>query len=138
MAWFDLGDVRWVRVLVASLAAFLVGFLWFHERALGAAWARLAGLDLDAQREGRVRRLAIGFVITLVTAVFMNVLMAELLVTSVVQGALFGAAIGIVMRLLNQVFHDLFEDRPWGLTAIDGLHDVLALAAAGAVLGAFL
>ena len=26
----------------------------------------------------------------------------------------------------------------WGLTAIDGLHDVLALAAAGAVLGAFL
>lgn len=138
MAWFDLGDVRWVGVLVASLAAFLVGFLWYHERALGSAWARLAGLDLEERREGNARRLVIGFVITFVTVVFMNVLMAELLVTSVVQGALFGAAVGLVMRLLNQVFHDLFENRPWGLTVIDGLHDVLALAAAGAVLGAFL
>jgi len=138
MAWFDLGDVTWVGVLVASLAAFLVGFLWFHERVLGAAWARFAGLDLEQRREAMARRLVAGFAITVATVIFMNVLMAELLVTTVVQGALFGAVVGLVMRLLNQVFHDLFEDRPWGLTAIDGLHDVVALAAAGAVLGAFL
>lgn len=138
MAWFDLGDVRWVGVLIASLAAFLVGFAWFHERALGAAWARLAGVDLAEQRDGQTRRLVVGFIVTAITVVFMNVLMAELLVTSVVGGAVFGAAIGLVMRLLNHVFHDAFENRPGALTLINGGHDVFALAAAGAVLGAFL
>jgi hypothetical protein len=138
MAWFDLGDVTWVGVLVGSLAAFLVGFVWFHERALGAVWARLAGVDLDGQRDDMARRLAIGFVVTVLTVVVINVLMAELVVTSVTGGFLFGAAIGLIMRLLNHVFHDSFENRPFGLTLVNGGHDVIALAIAGAVLGAFL
>ncbi|MGC4174206.1 DUF1761 domain-containing protein [Demequina sp.] len=138
MEWFDLSDVRWVGVIVASLAAFLVGFLWFHERALGRAWARLAGVDLAGQRDGMVRRLVIGFVVTLVTVLLLNVLMAQLLVTTVVGGLVFGAAVGLVMRLLNHLFHDSFENRPAGLTVINGGHDVAALAVAGAVLGAFL
>lgn len=137
MAWFELADVRWVGVVVATLAAFLVGFLWFHERVLGAAWARLAGVDL-ADRDGMGRRLTIAVIVTALTVVVMNVLMAELLVTSVVGGLVFGAFIGLVMRLLNLLFHDAFERRPVSLTLINGAHDVVALAVAGAVLGAFL
>ena len=138
MAWFDLGDVRWVGVAVATLAAFVVTYLWFHARVLGSTWARFAGLDLAAMRDSRVRRLGVGTAVTVITVVVLNVLMAELLVTSVIGGALFGAFVGLVMRLLNHVFHDTLEERPIALTFINGMHDVVALGVAGAVLGAFL
>ena len=138
MGWFSMGDVTWVGVAVATLAAFIVTFAWYHPRALGTVWARLAGVDLGDLRAGVAPRAATTAVVLALTAVVFCVLQAELLVVSVVGGLLFGAFVGLVLRLAWGFLHGAHESRPALLTVVDGAHDVVALAVIGAVLGAFL
>jgi len=137
VGWFDLGDVRWLGVAVATLAAFMVSFLWHDPRGLGTAWARRAGVDLAQARAGMAARVT-AVVAFAVTAVVMFVVQAELLVVSVGGGLVFGAAVGLVLRLLWSALHGANEFRPIALTLLDGAHDVVALAVIGAVVGAFL
>ena len=138
MGWFSFGDVTWVGVAVATLAAFIVGFVWYHPRGLGTAWSRLAGVDLGALRAGMAPRAGLALLVLALTAVVFNVLQAELLVTSVVGGLMFGAFVALVLRLAWGFLHGAYESRPVMLTVIDGAHDVVALGVIGAVLGAFL
>ena len=138
MAWFDLGEVVWLGVAVATLAAFTFSFVWYHPRALGTMWARSAGVDAADLRSGVARRGALSVVVLAATAAVMCVLQAELLVVSIVGGLAFGAVLGVLLRLAWGLMHGEKESRPIGLTAIDGAHDVVALALIGAVLAAFL
>ena len=138
MAWFDLGEVAWLGVAIATLAAVIVGFLWYHPRGLGTAWARVAGIEPAELRSGRAIRGVVAVIVLAVTAVGMCVLQAELLVVSIAGGLAFGAVIGLVLRLGWSALHGEYESRPVPLTLIDGAHDVVALAIIGAVLGAFL
>ena len=138
MGWFSIGDVTWVGVGVATLAAFIVTFAWYHPRALGTVWARLAGVDPAELRFGMAPRAATTAVVLALTAVVFCVLQLELGVTSVIGGLLFGAFVGLVLRLAWGFLHGAYEARPASLTVIDGAHDVVALAVIGAVLGAFL
>ena len=138
MAWFDVGEISWLGVAIATLAAFIVGFVWYHPRGLGTAWARVAGIDIDDLRSGVAVRGIVAVIVLAVTAAVMCVLQAELLVVSIVGGLAFGAVIGLVLRLAWSALHGEYESRPVPLTLIDGAHDVVALAIIGAVLGAFL
>ena len=138
MAWFDLGDVSWLGVAVATLAAFTFSFVWYHPRALGTVWARAVGADFADLRARVATRGAVAVVVLAATATVMCVLQAELLVVSIGGGLLFGAVLGALLRLAWGLMHGENESRPIALTVIDGVHDVLALALIGAVLGAFL
>lgn len=138
MTWFSLADVDWVGVAVATLAAFTVSYLWYHPRTLGSAWARIAQTDPHTLRGVTPRRAGVAAAAFAVTAVVFNVLQAELLIVSIGGGLVFGAVMGAVLRLAWTVFHGAQEGRPVGLAVLDGAHDVVALAAIGAVIGAFL
>ena len=80
MGWFDLDAVVWLGVAVATLAAFIVGVAWYHPRGLGTAWSRVSSIDVAELGESRAVRGAVSAAVLAVTAVFLNVLMAELLV----------------------------------------------------------
>jgi hypothetical protein len=138
MAWFDLGEVAWLGVAVATVAASTFHFVWYHPRALGAAWSRAAGLEESEIGGRQASRGAVAVLVFAATAAFMCVLQAELLVVSIAGGLAFGAALGVFLRLAWGLVHGEYERRPLMLTMIDGAHDVLALALIGAVLGAFL
>ncbi len=137
MSWFTAGDIEWIAVVLATIAGFVVGALWFHERTLGKAWMRLVGLTEEEVRAASPSRFVATGVVLFVSALVLNVLMVELSVLSVGGGALFGAFIALVFRAGNHVIHHGFELRPHSLTVIDSLHDIAALAAAGAIIGAF-
>ncbi len=132
------GDVPWFGVFVATVAMFLVGAAWFHARTLGPKWAELVGISSVQQRERPAFKYGTFAAMAVATSLLLGMLMAQLIVTSVLGGALFGAVLALVFRFANHAFHNAFEMRPFSLTLINGLHDVVAMAAAGAVLGAFL
>jgi len=98
----------------------------------------MAGVDAADLRTGLARRGALSVVVLAATAAVMCVLQAELLVVTIVEGLVFGAVLGALLRLAWGLMHGEKESRPIGLTAIDGAHDVVALALIGAVLAAFL
>ena len=52
---FDLlGDVKWLSVILAALAYFVIGAIWYAPPVLGKAWMAAGGIEMpaDGQRPG--------------------------------------------------------------------------------------
>ena len=136
MDWITIDDVHWLAVLLATLSSFAVGSLWYSMKTFGPKWAEYANIDLtDSDHDGLVATMGITFVASAVTALTLAMLMPALGTSGIGEGALLGAFLGFVFRLGTHVIHNGFVGRPAGLTIIDGMHDVVALALAGAILG---
>jgi hypothetical protein len=140
MAWLDaIGDLNWWAVLVATASTFLVGFLYYSTGALGRQWAGLVGLTEEEMNavDGVWLRFAATAVTSLLTAILLGALFLATGVDGLWDGLLLGALVGLVFRAGGHVIHHGFARMPTRLTVIDGLHDVIALAVMGAILGAW-
>jgi hypothetical protein len=138
MAWLDaIGDLNWWAVLVATLSTFVVGFLFYSTGALGRQWASLVGLTEEEMNSsaGAGPRFAATGVASLLTAILLGALILATGLDGLGEGLLFGAVVGLVFRAGAHVIHNGFAHLPTRLTLIDGLHDVVALAVMGAILG---
>ncbi|MBD7980794.1 MULTISPECIES: DUF1761 domain-containing protein [Oerskovia] len=138
MAWLDaIGDLNWWAVLVATASTFLVGFVFYASGALGKRWAGLVGLTEEemSSSAGAGPRFAATGVASLLTAILLGALILATGVDGLWEGLLFGAVIGLVFRAGAHVIHNGFAHLPTQLTVIDGVHDVIALAVMGAILG---
>lgn len=138
MTWLDaIGDLNWWAVLVATLSTFVVGFLFYSTGSLGRQWASLVGLTEEELNSsaGAGPRFAATAVTSFLTAVLLGALILATGGESLWDGLLLGAAVGLVFRAGAHVIHNGFAHLPTRLTVIDGLHDVVALAVMGAILG---
>jgi len=70
------------------------------------------------------------------TAVLLAVLITGLALDNALAGALFALVLAVVFRAGGHVIHNGFAGRPVAVTLIDSGHDVLAMTAAGAIIGA--
>ena len=132
-----LSQLNWWAVLFATLSSFVVGFLWYDKKAFGKQWMKLSGLsDKDiANNEGMAKTFTWTAIASLFTAITLGYLMIGLGIHGLLEGLIFGATIGAVFRLGAHVIHNGFSKRAGALTAIDGGHDIIALAVAGTILG---
>lgn len=132
-----LSKLNWWAVLLATVSSFVVGFLWYDKRAFGKAWMKLVGLS--EKQINSSKGMASTFTFTAIASLFSSItlgyLMVALGITGLLEGLVFGATIGAVFRLGGHIIHNGFSKRPAALTAIDGGHDIIALAVAGALLG---
>ena len=151
MDWVDaFGSVNYWAVLVAAIASFPVGFAWFARSTLGLPWARMAGVPEENLGNPNPIVFVGVFIGSFVAAHLMAALMGVLDITSAGGGALLGVILGIAIRLPSHLLHDEsanvrpghflhdgFEARPFGLTLINGGHDIVQLSVMGLVLGLF-
>jgi hypothetical protein len=131
-----------LNVIVAALAAFAFGAVWYMS--LSKAWIAAAEVPVDATgrptpREGRSSPMP--FVVGLVAMVVVAGMMRHLLVTSGVTtvgaGAVAGFGIGAFLIAPWVAMNYAFAMRKPALTLIDGVNSVAGCAIMGAVLNAF-
>ena len=137
MSWIDFGAVTWWAVGVAFVATFAFGWFYYSPRGLFPLWARLGKVsDEDVKNSN----MAIAFGGTALGNALGVLLLALLLSGLGVQGWLAGLAtgalIGLVFRGGAHAIHNGFAARHPGVTLLDLVHDTIALAIAGAILGA--
>jgi hypothetical protein len=56
MSFDVLGDLNWLVVLVAAVAYFVLGALWYAPPVFGKVWAAAGGFDLPERGSARARR----------------------------------------------------------------------------------
>lgn len=121
--------VNYVTVLVATVAAYVVGWLW-HGPVLGKKWMALEGLTMDSMKAMKMKAgtaIALGFVSTFITASVLGWLSAALPMVGV-MGALqlaFWPWLGFVMTTLAAKW--LWEGRSFALFAFNAVHGFVAL-----------
>lgn len=131
-----LHDLNWLAIVVAGVAFFFVGAVWYSA-LFGKAWQGLVGIDPETAG-GNVAAI---FGTTLLLEVLAAAALASLVQLSGHEGWQAGLHVGLVVGLCCVVpaiaINNLFQRRPLALTAIDGGHMAVGLALAGVIVGAW-
>src|SRR5215469_11186479 len=123
-----------VAILVAAVAGWIFGAIWYGT--LGKTWQRALGKDPEACK-GQKMPLA-PMVVSFLAAVVMSAVLYQLLTNLGVLGvgpaALAGLTIGAGFLLTSILVSNMFQQKPFTLTVIDGGHWVLAVVVEAVVL----
>ena len=125
-------DISWLGVLLAALATFVVGGLWYSV-LFAKVWQREAGVTDDQLKRGTVRVFVGSFLLGLVMAVVLAAFIGD---GGAGFGALAGLAAGAAWVAAALGINYLFERRSLTLFAINASYNVVAFTAMGAIIGA--
>lgn len=139
MITFDPGAIRWLAVVVAALATFFLGAVWYTA-LFGRKWVALNGYTEEQVKQMQARRPPPVFFGVMLGAYFLLAIVIAVLVTSFgVQTAGGGAMLGLMLWLgpaaAIAVTSYIANDKPLGVYLIDGSYQLVFLVMMGAILG---
>ena len=131
--------INYVAVVVAAIAGYAVGALWYSPVLFGKVWMRLMEITPEKMEANKGKSMgkmyAIGFVGTLLMSYVLAHFVGMALVADI-SGALqlgFWLWLGFIATvLLGSV---LYESRPWKLYFINAAHYLVALLVMAIILG---
>ena len=131
----DLSELHWLAILGATVAAFVLGGIWYGP-LFGKAWMAALG-KTEEELQPSPTPFVVSFFTALVTCITVAYLMAALDVQGVGAGALFGALSGIGF-IATAMASDAAFCR-WGLRLflIQSGYRVAYAIIMGAIIGAF-
>ena len=133
-----LGDLNWLSVIVATIAYFGLGGLWYAEFAFGRAWQRSAGWDLNPPENAGAGiyavPLATCFAATLATAMIGAASNTDNIMEGILLGLLVGIGVALPVIFVTGTF-DMTKPAPMTFAAIGAGYHIVGLALAGAILG---
>jgi len=123
-----------IVILAAGLAGWLLGAVWYT--ALGKPWQRALGLNPDDCKGKPMPKtpLIVAFLSACVMSAVLYQLLTNLGVMGVAASAVAGATIGVGFLLTSILVNNLFQQRSFMLTVIDGGHWVLAVTVEAVVI----
>jgi hypothetical protein len=136
-----LPTINVLAVVLATVAAFVVGFVWFGPKTFFPIWWRSLGKTGDPGDGGNMG-LVFGLTIlgSVVQAVALSFVIgwAQLAGNDVtwLTGAVFGLIIGVGIAAASSLGHRLFAGQGFVVWLIEAGGDIAALTVMGAVIGA--
>lgn len=132
---------NWLAILVAVLAAFFVGFMWYGVLFQGQ-WMAGNGITMQGdmaykdgvQMSGSMAPMFVNIAAMAVYALFINWLITRLGTTSWLEGAKTGGVVGLIMAI-GELTANLFAANPMSLTMVDGSYSIVLFAVIGAIVG---
>ena len=123
-----------IAILGAALAGWIFGAIWYG--ALGEAWQRARGLDPESCKGQKMplAPMVVSFLAAIVMSAVLYQLLSNLGVLGIGPAALAGLTIGVGLLLTSTLVNNMFQQKSFTLTVIDGGHWVLAVVVEAVVL----
>lgn len=139
MSFDVLGDLNWLAVIVAAVAYFALGGLWFAQPVFGRAWIQSSGIPMPEGSPGAA--FYIGPFITCLVATIATAMLAEATVSNTFgEGIALGLVVGVGLALPLVFVTGMFDpNKPQPLTwfAISGGYHLVGLLIVGAVVASW-
>ena len=135
----ELQNLNYIAIATATIASYVLGFVWYHWAVFGEAWANALRLSKEKadNTDGLGGAFAISLVSGLTKTIFIALLMSAAGISSVLNGAFFGAVIATVFTVTSLGYYNGFARIPSKFTLINSTHSVVELTLIGAVIGIF-
>ena len=136
----ELSNINFLALIVAALASFAFGALWYSPVLFSKIWQREVGLSEETLAKANMA-LVFGSSFLLILA--MNFGLAIILQghasreISALSGALYGFLIGLFFIATSVGINMIYQRKSFTLWAIDAGCQVIYLAISGAILGAW-
>lgn len=126
-------DINWLAVVVAAVAAFLVGAVWYSPLLFSKAWQREVGLsDTDLAKGNMGQTMGAAFALTFVSTLVFHLFLGPHPGLKLGVGA--GFAAGLCWVAFAKGVDYLFERRSLKLFLINGGHHTVVYTVMGLVL----
>ncbi len=123
--------LNWLGIIVATVVAFFIGFLWYVV-LFGGLWQALSGVGAE---EGDPMLMLLGLVQTFVTMVGLGWFIARDGAAGWMAGLKIGLAAGVCFALMTSAYGFIYQISPMGLLPIDWSHLLVVYAVGGALIG---
>lgn len=127
-------EVNWLAVLAATVAAFVLGGLWYSPLLFGKKWQAAAGLSDETLKAGNPALIFGGsFVLAFIASAMFAMFLGPK--PSLQSGTLTGLAAGLCWVATSFGINGLFERKPLALTLINCGYHTVQFTLIGAILG---
>src|SRR4051812_31052727 len=132
-------SINYIAVILATLSSMVVGAVWYTPKVFGNYWMRLSGVKPTGKMSDATRPIIVTVIVSFITAwvlagaVFISFkfyggsFLANALITGLVLWAGFTAA--------RFVTHDQFDRRPWQLTVLNVVHELVTIMIMALIIG---
>lgn len=136
----DLSGINIWEILVAAVAPFAIGFLWYGKPLFGKTWQGLVGLSDEDMAQGNMPLIfGVSYLLQLVIATFLSFFIEVVMMvgSSAIWGGLF--AVLLCLAFVGTTFGTtyLFSRKPQKLYWIDLGYQVVAFFVMGFIIGAW-
>jgi hypothetical protein len=125
-------SINIVAVLVASLATFLIGGIWYSPLMFLNAWLKDMGIS-ESKPGHPVKVFGLAFIYSVVACAVLSTFIE--VGSGVIEGALLGLKVGIGFVLCSFGVNYQFANRSFRVLAIDGGYHSIQFIVFGAILG---
>lgn len=135
-----LGQLNWLAVIVAALAYFALGAVWYMPFAFGRPWQSSVGWDETKQAGASSLTYAAPALFALVSSVATAMLANATASTDVGSGLALGLVVGIGFGLALAAYEAVFDPnkpRPWVWFAISGAYHLVGLVIVAVIVSAW-
>lgn len=131
----DFGNVSWLGVLVAGVAFFAIGGVYYGP-LFGDRWMDASGVTEETARQSNLPLVFIStFILELIAAVGLALVIGE--DATPVEGLVNGLLLDLLLVLPVLGVLSVFERKSWDLFALNAGYNLLGFMAMGAIIGAF-
>ena len=125
-------------VILAAIAGFSVGGVWYAPQVFGGYWMKEMGMDMSDHKAGSAKWVGMCkmFGLTLIQAIFLTIVAGP--VATVVTGAMVAALIAIGFVTTSYGINAVAERRTRKFFFINAGYAVVSFAVMGAVIGGLL
>jgi hypothetical protein len=118
-------DINWLAILVAAIAYFMLGAVWYSKALFGTKWAAVVGLDMtDPNKSKGMAKMMTGtFVLILIACMGIAMLVTRMDLSVLPSALKLGLITGICFATTAVSISFIYESRPTALYFIDcGYH----------------
>ena len=130
-------DVNLMVVLVAAIAAMVIGSLWYSPLLFVKEWSKLAKLDSKDKQNSPAKAMTIAAVMALITAYVLAHIIAYSGATTLTEGLVTGFWVWLGFFFTTAVMQGAFETKPMKLTAITVGNSLVTMLVMGSILASW-
>lgn len=136
----EFSNINYLAVLVAAVAGFALGSVWYSPALFGKSWQQELGFTDEYLKQGNMGKIfGSAFVLMLLMSFGMGMLVQGHYSDEInwLQGLYHGLYVGLFFVATGYGVNILFQRKSFKLWAIDSLYQIAILAIMGAILGAW-
>jgi len=128
-------EMNWLAILVASVAYFALGAVWYSA-LFGKRWVTYHNINIEdpEMKKGVAGIMILSFVLMAVAVICLSYLISRLGLTEAISGVKIGLLSGAGFAATGISIGYLYTKKPFGVHLIDGLYHVAGHVIAAIIL----
>ena len=128
--------INWLAVIVAGIAYFMLGGLWYSKALFGSKWAALQKMDVNDpnMKKGVGAIMFYSFILMLFTAIGLAILVVRMDVVLLSGAIKLGLVTGLLFAITSVSISFVYEKKPMALHFITGGYLLLGNIVAAIIL----